>query len=124
MLDSKEISDICCKAKTLLAPYAAERNPDWWGIYHVTLNTGEWVGEDDWRRVFDALPFWAEYAYMTAANGVSCREVARIYNEGGYPALGNAASEVIDEDDGTGCYYTEVVCVRCGAGWTCECDCC
>lgn len=125
MLSDIELEAMCWKVDAELKKHAADRNPEWWGIYHLWDSpNGDFIGEEDWNKVFRSRPFYMASAYMLwVNNGYDIREVCRTYNEGGFPALDSLLDEYIDDDDGTGCYYTEVVCGRCGAGWTCECDC-
>ena len=125
MLSDIELEAMCWKVDAELKKHAANRNPEWWGIYHLWDGpNGDFIGEEDWNKVFRSRPFYMASAYMLWVNsGYDIREVCRTYNEGGFPALDSLLDEYIDDDDGTGCYYTEVVCGRCGAGWTCGCDC-
>ncbi len=125
MLSDIELEAMCWKVDAELKKHAANRNPEWWGIYHLWDSpNGDFIGEEDWNKVFRSRPFYMASAYMLwVNNGYDIREVCRTYNEGGFPALDSLLDEYIDDDDGTGCYYTEVVCGRCGAGWTCGCDC-
>ena len=125
MLSDIELEAMCWKVDAELKKHAANRNPEWWGIYHLWDSpNGDFIGEEDWTKVFRSRPFYMASAYMLwVNNGYDIREVCRTYNEGGFPALDSLLDEYIDDDDGTGCYYTEVVCGRCGAGWTCGCDC-
>lgn len=125
MLSDIELEAMCWKVDAELKKHAANRNPEWWGIYHLWDGpNGDFIGEEDWNKVFRSRPFYMASAYMLwVNNGYDIREVCRTYNEGGFPALDSLLDEYIDDDDGTGCYYTEVVCGRCGAGWTCGCDC-
>lgn len=125
MLGDIELEAMCWKVDAELKKHAANRNPEWWGIYHLWDSpNGDFIGEEDWNKVFRSRPFYMASAYMLwVNNGYDIREVCRTYNEGGFPALDSLLDEYIDDDDGTGCYYTEVVCGRCGAGWTCGCDC-
>lgn len=125
MLSDIELEAMCWKVDAELKNHAANRNPEWWGIYHLWDSpNGDFIGEEDWNKVFRSRPFYMASAYMLwVNNGYDIREVCRTYNEGGFPALDSLLDEYIDDDDGTGCYYTEVVCGRCGAGWTCGCDC-
>lgn len=125
MLSDIELEAMCWKVDAELKKHAANRNPEWWGIYHLWDSpNGDSIGEEDWNKVFRSRPFYMASAYMLwVNNGYDIREVCRTYNEGGFPALDSLLDEYIDDDDGTGCYYTEVVCGRCGAGWTCGCDC-
>lgn len=125
MLSDIELEAMCWKVDAELKKHAANRNPEWWGIYHLRDSpNGDFIGEEDWNKVFRSRPFYMASAYMLwVNNGYDIREVCRTYNEGGFPALDSLLDEYIDDDDGTGCYYTEVVCGRCGAGWTCGCDC-
>lgn len=125
MLSDIELEAMCWKVDAELKKHAANRNPEWWGIYHLWDSpNGDFIGEEDWNKVFRSRPFYMASAYMLwVNNGYEIREVCRTYNEGGFPALDSLLDEYIDDDDGTGCYYTEVVCGRCGAGWTCGCDC-
>jgi len=125
MLSDIELEAMCWKVDAELKKHAANRNPEWWGIYHLWDSpNGDFIGEEDWNKVFRSRPFYMASACMLwVNNGYDIREVCRTYNEGGFPALDSLLDEYIDDDDGTGCYYTEVVCGRCGAGWTCGCDC-
>lgn len=125
MLSDIELEAMCWKVDAELKKHAANRNPEWWGIYHLWDSpNGDFIGEEDWNKVFRSRPFYMASAYMLwVNNGYDIREVCRTYNEGGFPALDSLLDEYIDDDDGTGCYYIEVVCGRCGAGWTCGCDC-
>lgn len=125
MFSDIELEAMCWKVDAELKKHAANRNPEWWGIYHLWDSpNGDFIGKEDWNKVFRSRPFYMASAYMLwVNNGYDIREVCRTYNEGGFPALDSLLDEYIDDDDGTGCYYTEVVCGRCGAGWTCGCDC-
>lgn len=74
--------------------------------------------------MFRNRPFYMATAYMLwVNNGYNVREVCHTYNEDGLPGLNALCNEVLDEDDGTGCYFTEVECDECGAGWSADCVC-
>ena len=66
MLSDIELEAMCRKVDAELKKHAANRNPRMVGRSTIcgTVPTGDFIGEEDWNKVFRSRPFYMASAYM------------------------------------------------------------